>query len=187
MVRPSSLRALALGACLMAPLVLPSAASAQTPAAPAAQPKAAIENFTGFLFFCSPVATLAWTQAWCEAMKTEMTARAASAGRPVVLLNAGDGRAKHDERARAAGFDPKHALWVLLALKPRTTAPAGLDLDIRADGIAAGQPATAPSQTTTFSKSEILGAGIAPDEAAARGRRIMGTIMTALTTPMRPL
>ncbi len=184
---PRLLRTLAFSACLMAPLVLPSAASAQTPAPPAALPKATIENFTGFLFFCSSVASLGWTQAWCEAMKTEMAAQAAGAGRAVVLLNTGDVRARHDELARAAGFDPKHALWVLLTLKPRTTAPAGFDLDIRADGIAAGQPPAAPSQTTTFSKSEILGAGIAPDEAAARGKRIMGTIMSALTTPMRPL
>jgi hypothetical protein len=176
---------IAVAASLIVPLVVSAAASAQTPLPQPA--KTAIDNFSGFLFYCKPLASIAWTEAWCGQMRTEMSSWAARAKRPVALLNMTDTRARHEERARAAGFDPKHGLWFLLTLDQRTTAPAGLDLNARADGIAAGQPSTQPSQTTTYSKSELLSANTSPDEAAARGKRIIGTIMTALTTPMRPL
>jgi hypothetical protein len=179
------LRSFAVAGSLAIPVVVPTAASAQV--ATQQQAKAAIDDYSGILFYCKPLANTAWTQAWCDQMRTEMTSWGARAKKPVVLLSMTDTRARHEERARAAGFDPKHGLWFLLTLDPRTSSPAGLDLNARADGIAAGQPDTRPSQTTTFSKSELLGAGISPDEAAARGKRIMGTIMLALTTPMRPL
>jgi hypothetical protein len=184
-------RSFGLSACLVAPVLacteLLAQAPVPSPPPSAARPKTDIDNFSGILFYCKPLAQHAWTQAWCADMGSEMTSWAARASKPIALLNTSDTREKNDEKARAAGFDPKHGLWVLLRVDPRTSAPAGWDLAIRADGIAAGQPVNVPSQTTTYSKSELLGASIAPNEATARGRRILGTIMTALTVPMRPL
>ncbi len=153
-------------------------ALAQAPA----RPKTDIDGYSGILFYCKPVASEAWTQRWCEQMGTEMTGWATRSAKPIALLRTTDGREQNVERARAAGFDARNALWVLLTLDPRRSSPSGWDLNARADGIATGQ-----TLTSTYTKSEILAAGVQPAEATDRGKRILGSIMTALTVPMRPL
>ena len=164
-------------------LLASAPAYAQTPAP--AIPE--IEHFSGILFYCKPLASEAWTQHVCKEMDSEMTSWAARAKKPIALLKTTDTRETNNERAKAAGFDPKHGLWVLLTIAPGTSSSNIWDVSARADGIKSGQPAKAAPQTTTYTKNDILGRGASDSDAVARAKRTLGTIMSAVTTPMRPL
>jgi hypothetical protein len=164
-------------------LLAPVGTLAQTPAPPIAE----IESFSGILFYCKPLASEAWTQRMCEEMDREMTSWAASAKKPIALLKTTDTRETNNERAKAAGFDAKHGLWVLLTIAQSASSASIWDVSARADGIKSGQPAQTAQQTTTYTKNDILGRGASDSEAAARGKRTLGVIMNALITPMRPL
>lgn len=172
-------RCIALGFGLLAPTGM----LAQTPAPAVAE----IEHFSGILFYCKPLASEAWTQRVCEEMSTEMTSWAARAKKPIALLKITDTRETNNERAKAAGFDPKHGLWVLLTISPSSSSNSIWDVSARADGIKSGQPARAAPQTTTYTKNDILGRGATYSEAAARAKRTLGVVMDAVTLPLRPL
>lgn len=177
MARSRLLSRFALGLGLLAP----ASAFAQAPV-----PVPDIENFTGILFYCKPLANEVWTRQVCEDMNAEMKIWAARAKKPIALLTIADTRETNNEKAKAAGFDPKNGLWVLLTVEPRAN-PVGWDLKARADGISSKQPATAVPQTTTYSKSGLLARGASAGEATASAKALLGAIMTVLTTPMRPL
>lgn len=161
----------------------PALASAQAPALPTAD----IEHFSGILFYCKPLANEAWTQSVCGEMNLEMTSWAARVKKPIALLRTTDGQEQNNERAKAAGFDPKHGLWVLLTISQSKTHTRVWDISARADGISSKQSAQAVPQTTTYMKNDILGAGATNSEAAARAKRTLGVVMNALAIPMRPL
>lgn len=178
----TTIRGLAIAIGLLGPAGASAQAPAQTPA-----PAPEIELFSGILFYCKPLASEAWTERMCDAARADMTSWAARAKKPIALLKTTDTRETNVERAKAAGFDPKHGLWVLLTIAPGTSPSGAWDISARADGIKSGQPAQAVPQTTTYTKNDILGRGASDSEAAARAKRTLGTIMTVLTSSMRPL
>jgi len=169
----ASLRVLALA-------VPASCALAQTAALPVRE----IENHSGILFYCKPLAGEAWMKDVCAEMTREMTSWAPRAQKPVVILREFDTPQQKSEQAKAAGFDPKLGLWILLTVEPDAQSGWGWDLVVRADGHA--KPATpgGTPQTVTYSKRART---VSTGAVAQKGKELLGAVMTALTTPMRPL
>jgi hypothetical protein len=161
-------------------LALPAVAAAQTPAASPPE----IENYAGIFFFCKPLANEAWTPRACEQMGSRMAEFAARAKKPIVLMKIGDTRDKYPGLAKAQGFDSTKAIWFLITIDPHPGRQGQWEVAARADGTAKPTSPNAQPQVVTYSKKADVASSAA---VAEKGSELLSAIMSALTTPMRPL
>lgn len=161
-------------------LLAGGAATAQDKAAPSRP----IDQVTGMLLYCMPVAADPWTKDLCAAIDKEAIARAKANDIRFVALTTQDTDTTNKQKARAAGFDPANAEWVLVKVQRLTRAEKGWSISLNADGIALQQPgAHGLQRRIIYTQGAILSATISRAEAEKAGRTLIEGLFQYFTSP----
>jgi hypothetical protein len=150
-------------------------------------PSRPIDQVTGMLLYCMPVAADPWTKDLCAAIDKEAIARAKANDIRFVALTTQDNDTTNKQKARAAGFDPANAEWVLVKVQRLIRAEKGWSISVQADGIALQQPgAHGLKRRIIYTQGAILGATISRAEAAKAGRTLVEGLFQYFTRPAKP-
>ena len=149
-----------------------------------APPSRPIDQVTGMLLYCMPVAADPWTKDLCAAIDKEAIARAKANDIRFVALTTQDTDTTNKQKARAAGFDPANAEWVLVKVQRLTRAEKGWSISLNADGIALQQPgAHGLQRRIIYTQGAILSATISRPEAEKAGRTLIEGLFQYFTSP----
>lgn len=164
-------------------LVASGAASAQDkPTAPRL-----IDQVTGILLYCMPVAAEPWTKELCAVIEKEAAAGAKTANARFVALKTSDTDATNKQKAREAGFDPANALWLLVKVQRMSPgARPGWNVSLQADGNALPQPEDKGQQRRlVFTQGATLDANISRREADKTARTLVEIFYETFTKPAK--
>lgn len=146
-----------------------------------------IDQVTGILLYCMPVAAEPWTKELCAVIEKEAAAGAKTANVRFVALKTSDTDLTNKQKAREAGFDPTNALWLLA--KVQRTSPGtrpGWSISLQADGNALPQPEDKGQQRRlVFTQGATLNANISRAEADKTARTLIEIFYKTFTKPTK--